>query len=158
MCSPSIYGRSLPRSRKRIGRRWARCSPRSSADHAAARADALAALSSERYLELLDELASPPPLVESTETLTAVATAQLKKLRKTMRRVDATAPDELLHKARIRGKRLRYVAEALGEKRVVRRAKAFQDVVGEHQDAVVAEQRLRALADRVPEAGPHSAC
>ena len=59
-----------------------------------------------------------------------------------MRRVDATAPDELLHKARIRGKRLRYVAEALGEKRVVRRAKVFQDVVGEHQDAVVAEQRF----------------
>jgi CHAD domain-containing protein len=27
----------------------------------------------------------------------------------------------------------------------VKRAKAFQDVVGEHQDAVVAEERLRAL-------------
>ena len=47
---------------------------------------------------------------------------------------------------------MRYVAEALGEERVVRRAKEFQDVVGEHQDAVVAEQRLRALAERVPEA------
>jgi CHAD domain-containing protein len=120
------------------------------ADHAAARADSLAALESERYLALLDELASPPPIVDSTRTLEGIAGAQLEKLRKTMRRTDASAPDELLHKARIRGKRLRYVAEALGEKRVVGRAKEFQDVVGEHQDAVVAEQRLRALADRVP--------
>jgi CHAD domain-containing protein len=119
-------------------------------DRAAARADALAALGSERYLALLDELASPPPLVESTETLAAAAGSQLRKLRKTMRRADASAPDELLHKARIRAKRLRYLAEALGVARVVRRAKEFQDVVGEHQDAVVAEQRLRALADRVP--------
>jgi CHAD domain-containing protein len=46
---------------------------------------------------------------------------------------------------------MRYVAESLGEERVVRRAKEFQDVVGEHQDAVVAEQRLRDLAARVPE-------
>ena len=120
------------------------------AEHAAARADALAALGSERYLALLDVLASPPPLVDSTETLEEVAGTQLEKLRKTMRRVDPGAPDELLHKARIRAKRLRYVAEALGEGQVVRRAKAFQDVVGEHQDAVVAEQRLRALAERVP--------
>jgi CHAD domain-containing protein len=121
------------------------------ADRAAARAEALAALGSERYLALLDVLASPPPLVDSTETLGDVAGAQLRKLRKTMRRAGASAPDRLLHKARIRAKRMRYVAEALGEERVVRRAKEFQDVVGEHQDAVVAEQRLRALADRVPE-------
>jgi CHAD domain-containing protein len=120
------------------------------ADHAAARAEALAALGSDRYLALLDELASPPPLVDSTETLKSIAGAQLEKLRKTMRQTNASAPDELLHKARIRAKRLRYVAEALGERRVVGRAKEFQDVVGEHQDAVVAEQRLRDLADRVP--------
>jgi CHAD domain-containing protein len=119
-------------------------------DRAAARAEALAALGSERYLALLDELASPPPLVESPETLAAAAGTQLRKLRKTMRRADAGAPDELLHKARIRAKRLRYMAEALGISRVVRRAKEFQDVVGEHQDAVVAEQQLRVLADRVP--------
>jgi CHAD domain-containing protein len=120
------------------------------ADHTAARAETLAALGSERYFALLDALASAPPLVETTETLEEIAGAQLEKLQKTMRRVDASATDELLHTARIRTKRLRYVAEALGEKRVVTRAKEFQDVVGEHQDAVVAEQRLRALADRVP--------
>ncbi len=67
-------------------------------------------------------------------------------------RLNRDAPDALLHKARIRAKRLRYVAEAVLDKRVVRRAKAFQNVVGEHQDAVVAEERLRELATRVPEA------
>ena len=121
------------------------------ADRSAARADALAVLESDRYLALLDAIASPPPLVESKETLESVAGAELKSLRKTMRKLDVAATDELVHKARVRAKRVRYVAEALGEKRVVSRAKQFQDVVGEHQDAVVAEERLRALAERVPE-------
>jgi CHAD domain-containing protein len=120
------------------------------ADRAAARADALAALGSDRYFALLDVLAAPPPLVDSPETLEGVARKQLRKLHKTMRNVDSNSPDELLHQARISAKRMRYVAEALGDGRVVRRAKAFQDVVGEHQDAVVADQRLHDLADRVP--------
>jgi CHAD domain-containing protein len=122
------------------------------ADHTAARADALDALSSERYFALVEALASPPQLAESEKTLPGIAAAQLGKLRKLMRRAEDDASDELLHKARINAKRMRYVAEALGEERVVRRAKEFQDVVGEHQDAVVAEQRLRGLAERVPEA------
>jgi CHAD domain-containing protein len=121
------------------------------ADHAAARAVALHALSSDRYFALLETLASPPKLSESEEALAGVAAAQLEKLRKLMRRADDDASDELLHKARINAKRMRYVAESLGEERVVRRAKEFQDVVGEHQDAVVAEQRLRDLAAGVPE-------
>ncbi len=48
--------------------------------------------------------------------------------------------------ARVNAKRLRYAAEVVGTKDVVERAREFQDVVGEHQDAVVAEERLRALA------------
>jgi len=121
------------------------------ADRAAARADALAALESDRYFALLDAIASPPALVESTETLESLAAGELKSLRKTMRKLDDAATDALVHKARIRAKRVRYLAEALGAKRVVSRAKTFQDVVGEHQDAVVAEERLRALAERIPE-------
>ena len=120
-------------------------------DHDAARADALAALTSERYLALLAELGEPPPLLEADTKLDAVARKELRRLRRTMAQVDESAPDELLHKARIRAKRLRYVAEVLGEKRVVRRAKKLQDVAGEHQDAVVAQERLRELAARAPE-------
>ena len=54
--------------------------------------------------------------------------------------------DDALHRARVQAKRLRYAAEVDGDDKVVARAKEFQDVVGEHQDAVVAEDRLRALA------------
>jgi CHAD domain-containing protein len=122
------------------------------ADRVEARADGLAVLGNERYFALLEVLAAPPELAESGKALEAVAAAQLRKLRTTMAGADAEASDELLHRARIRGKRVRDLAEALDEPLVVRRAKAFQDVVGEHQDAVVAEQRLRALAERVPEA------
>ena len=62
-----------------------------------------------------------------------------------------TADDEL-HAARIRTKRTRYAAEAvapvLGKRaRAVAGAAAeLQDVLGEHQDAVLAERWLRAQA------------
>ena len=102
-------------------------------------------------LALIGELEEPPPLLKAETGLDDVARKELRKLRKTMARIDESAPDELLHKARIRAKRLRYVAEVLGEKRVVRRAKQLQDVAGEHQDAVVAEERLRDLAARASE-------
>ena len=52
---------------------------------------------------------------------------------------------------RIRGKRARYAAElaepVAGKKATsfIREAKAFQDVLGEHQDAVFAEEKVRAL-------------
>jgi CHAD domain-containing protein len=120
-------------------------------NHTEACADAVAALDSDRYLTLLDALAQPPSLVETETTLREVAAGELRSLRKTMREVDRDAPDALLHKARIRAKRLRYVAETVRDRPVIRRAKAFQEVVGEHQDAVVAEERLRELAARVPE-------
>jgi len=44
-------------------------------------------------------------------------------------------------------KRARYASELAGEDTVVDRAKDVQDVLGEHHDAVVAEEKLRALAD-----------
>ena len=47
-------------------------------------------------------------------------------------------------------KRARYAAELLGSDAYVKAAKTLQDVLGEHQDAVVAEERLRALATRQP--------
>jgi CHAD domain-containing protein len=61
--------------------------------------------------------------------------------------------DENLHAARIRAKRVRYAAEAVSPV-FGKRAKAFaeaavelQDVLGEHQDAVVAGGWLREAAD-----------
>ena len=47
---------------------------------------------------------------------------------------------------RKKGKRARYAAELAGRKKLVKRAKRLQDVLGEHQDAVIAAERLRELA------------
>ena len=47
---------------------------------------------------------------------------------------------------RKKGKRARYAGELAGRKKFVRRAKDLQDVLGEHQDGVVAAARLRQLA------------
>jgi CHAD domain-containing protein len=72
-----------------------------------------------------------------------------------VRKLGDEPSDDALHKVRIKGKRARYAAE-LAEPvtgkpaaRFVGRAKRFQDVVGEHQDAVIAEERLRGLASEL---------
>ncbi len=114
-------------------------------------ADVLASLSSDRYRELLDALegASRTPhavAVDDPPSLEQLAVAEARKLRKRARRIEPDSGDEVLHVVRIRAKRMRYAAELLGEKGIVACAKGVQDVLGEHQDAVVAEERLRALA------------
>ena len=62
----------------------------------------------------------------------------------------AAPTDEQLHDLRKQGKRARYAHELAGRSASCASAKAFQDVLGEHQDAVVAEERLRALAHEAP--------
>jgi CHAD domain-containing protein len=60
------------------------------------------------------------------------------------------SPDEQLHDLRKRGKKVRYAYELAGDDKTVKRAKALQDVLGDHQDSAVAEERLRALASGAP--------
>jgi CHAD domain-containing protein len=73
-------------------------------------------------------------------------------------RVAAEASDGSLHEARIKSKRLRYAAEALTPvfgkraRRFATAAAALQDVLGEHQDAVVAAAWLRGAAEATPSA------
>ena len=69
---------------------------------------------------------------------------------------DGSSPDPVLHALRIRAKRVRYAAEAL-EPFVGDRAAAFaraaarlQDVLGRHQDSVVAIDKLAAVATAEP--------
>ena len=65
-----------------------------------------------------------------------------------------TPADTDLHGVRIKAKRARYAAELAAPvagrpaERFVDRVKKLQDILGEHQDAVVAEARLRALAGK----------
>lgn len=67
----------------------------------------------------------------------------------------ASAPDEALHRLRILVKRLRYTAEFFGGAMdadpgaYIRALVAFQDCLGEHQDAVVALGRLESMAEAV---------
>ncbi len=77
-----------------------------------------------------------------------------------MRQQGATPDDEALHRVRIGVKRVRYAAElaapAVGQraKLAARRLADVQDVLGEHNDACVAEARLRRLGERT---GPEGA-
>jgi CHAD domain-containing protein len=102
------------------------------------------ALDAPRYQAMLAELDSPPALREDERFVSAVA-AEYERLRKAAKRLGEDPSDAELHRVRIRAKRSRYAAEALGgEQQFVARAKQLQDVLGEHQDAVVAEERIRA--------------
>ena len=119
----------------------------------AARKTLLKVLASDRYFSLLDRyeevLAELQPS-GSDVTLGSIVRKEAKKLRAAAAALPADPPDPELHALRKRGKRLRYAAELAGQNGVVRRAKRFQDVLGAHQDAVTAEERLRALADNAP--------
>ncbi|HEY7003814.1 MAG TPA: CHAD domain-containing protein [Gaiellaceae bacterium] len=121
----------------------------------AAREALVAALSSDRYqalLRTLGEGVARPPLLPVDVDLRELAAKQFAKLRKRMSELGPDPSDELVHRARIKAKRARYAAEvvAAGDGKATRRfvkvAKRFQDVAGEHQDAVVADERLRELA------------
>jgi CHAD domain-containing protein len=127
-------------------------------DRLGAHARAVHALRSRRYVAVLEELerrARAPRVDGASVPLAGIAREEFRKLRKAARRITPSASDEELHALRIRGKRARYAAElaatATGKRtrRFLKEAKRFQDVVGEHQDAVVAEGRLRALEARV---------
>ncbi len=121
-----------------------------------ARAAMLGSLAGDRYLALLDRFAADVAALEGAGdagVLTELAAAEGRRLRKAYRRLGPNPPDERLHRLRIKAKRARYAAELAGQAggkklaAVVRATRDLQDVVGSHQDAVVAEERVRRLAD-----------
>ena len=129
--------RSSGRSSARGGRRAAACWLRSTV---------------ERYFALLDALERPFATVADEPSLDEIHAAEHKRLRKAVGALAPDSPDEELHAARIKVKRARYAAELEGDKPYVEAAKRLQDVLGEHQDAVVAIAKLRDLAARMPDA------
>ena len=112
----------------------------------------LAALDSERYFALLDAVDRPVATIAEEPSLEEIQAAEHRRLRKAVKALRDDSPDAELHQARIKVKRARYAAELSGAEAYVKAAKVLQDVLGEHQDAVVAEERLRALAARQPAA------
>jgi CHAD domain-containing protein len=114
----------------------------------------LGALRSDEYLALLDDTARTIDELEPSEsaaTLDELTGKAAAKLRKAVRKLPDVPANEELHAVRKKGKRARYAAELAGQKKLVKRAKKLQDVLGEHQDAVVATERLRELAAGAPE-------
>ncbi|HVF07172.1 MAG TPA: CHAD domain-containing protein, partial [Actinomycetota bacterium] len=126
-----------------------------------AREALLAAMQDPRYEGLLDALrdaASRPRVHDhvanepADRTMGPLLHAPWVHLRRVCDGLDADSPNADLHEARIRAQRVRYAAGALapvfGEPahRFARRADALQDVLGRHQDAVVALAWLRTSA------------
>ncbi|MCE6993501.1 CYTH and CHAD domain-containing protein [Saccharothrix sp. S26] len=123
---------------------------------AAAHEAAVAALDSERYFALLDAidaLITDPPFTpvaheKAAKVLPALVDKTYRRLRK---RAEGAHDDTALHEARKAAKRLRYAVE-VSEPQFGKRAKAYrkrvkavQELLGEHQDGVVARPVLREL-------------
>lgn len=128
------------------------------ADRKTARADMLDALDSARYTGLLRRLAAavsrplPTPARRvAAPSLVELVRTEYRRLFKAVRAAGEDPPDEVLHALRIQGKRLRYTGElaaAAGRKpvrKLVESTVALQDVLGEHQDACVAQHRVMGL-------------
>ncbi|UVS77095.1 CHAD domain-containing protein [Actinokineospora sp. UTMC 2448] len=112
-----------------------------------ARRHMLAALRSARFRSLLASLEEAAR--EAEPDAGPVLKRPRRRFTKAVAGLGDDPADEELHRLRIRGKRLRYAAELHGKKAkpVVKAAKRLQDILGDHQDAVVAEERVRALLD-----------
>ncbi|MDN4643330.1 CYTH and CHAD domain-containing protein [Arthrobacter sp. PsM3] len=141
------------------------------AAYEAALADGLAAMGSERYFRLLDELdgfvAAPPlagPAHKKAEgTVGRLVNAERKRLKGAVRNLEGVSDDDsanaTLHEIRKSAKRLRYAAEAavpiFGKQaaRLARTAEEVQTILGDHQDSVVIREKLRSLATGPGEGG-----
>jgi CHAD domain-containing protein len=111
-------------------------------------------MKSARYLGFISKLrqaADVRDVVRSHHSLTDVADRQFCKLRKAVRKLKQTPSNDDLHRVRIKTKRARYAAELArvsGGKpvsRFIKTAKQFQDLLGTHQDAVLAERYVLGL-------------
>jgi CHAD domain-containing protein len=123
-----------------------------SAERAMQRGVLVEAMDTPRYAELLDAFRRAiddlGPFAAKTDA-DEIARRAVRKLRRAADALPQVPSDEEVHARRIAAKRARYAGELAalgGSKRAARAITAFkkvQDVLGEHQDAVVAEERLR---------------
>jgi CHAD domain-containing protein len=130
------------------------------------------ALTSERFEHLVVELteaAAGMPFKEAARepcrsALPPLVRKAWKRLKREGRALEPDSPDEAFHEVRKRAKRARYAAEAVQNaldpgpaddaRRFAKRARRVQDILGAHQDAVVAAYELRKAAEARPQLGP----
>ncbi|MDQ4119196.1 MAG: CHAD domain-containing protein [Actinomycetota bacterium] len=120
---------------------------------------------------LADAVAEPlpePPEGVARPELIDLVRAEARKLHKAVRRAGDDPPDMTLHDLRIRTKRLRYTGElvepamreqggkrtpaAKAVRKTLKASAGLQEVLGDHQDACVAEHRIRQLLDDLGDA------
>jgi CHAD domain-containing protein len=123
----------------------------------AARTGLLEVMASPRYVALLDRLVegaqrpvlSPAARKRATRVVPPLVATPWRKLAKAAKALGKNPEDAALHQVRIQAKRCRYAAEAVAPvvgKPATKLADAVaevQTVLGDHQDAVVAEAWLR---------------
>jgi CHAD domain-containing protein len=110
----------------------------------------------------LQEAAAQPPVADPWADLHELAAGEWRTLRKARTKLHRTfgknPPNDELHELRIYGKRSRYAAELLPGKgdisAFLEALAGLQEVLGDHQDACVLEDRLRELVDEVGD--PHA--
>jgi CHAD domain-containing protein len=127
---------------------------------AAARSSALAALRSDRHQQLVGDLmtaAIDPPVTDAAyapcaDTLLPLVARTWKRLARSIDALELDGPSPTWHAARIKAKRARYAAESVAGifgKDMARYAKVMSEVtelLGDHQDAHVAQTIIRELA------------
>jgi CHAD domain-containing protein len=136
--------------------------------HRAAHDRVLAELDGERYRALraaLERLVTVPPWTERAaapagEAFLPLVARSYRRLRRIVDEAEDTPEgperEELLHDARKAAKRARYAAESVSRVfgadagAFAKAMSAVQEALGEHQDAVLARDRLRDLARQTP--------
>ncbi len=101
----------------------------------------------------LDRAVARPPVADPWADLAELGAAEFRKLARAnarlARRFGGNPPDDDLHALRILGKRARYTAELQKKSPVITAfldaLADFQEVLGDHQDATVLEDQLRAM-------------
>lgn len=126
-----------------------------------AREVALAALTTKRHLQLLDSLVAAvhhPQLTEladerSKDILPELVDRSFRRLNRRVKLLELEGPAAEWHEARISAKRARYSAEAVtgvfgaSAKRLADALSDVTEILGDHQDACIAQDVLRELAD-----------
>ncbi|WP_213814809.1 CYTH and CHAD domain-containing protein [Glaciihabitans sp. dw_435] len=143
-------------------------------EYGSRRIDVLAYLNSDEYLTLLDDLetlVARPPVLEGAllparDEFRAEIHDQGRRTRRRLKTVDADDPTAL-HSSRKAARRLRYISEAvtrppaaiLGKKTraIGSAAKAVQDAIGEHRDALLFLDYLGTTTHEAHEAGENTA-
>ncbi len=127
---------------------------------AAARTEAISSLSSDRHLQLVEQLvaaSADPPVTAAadracSDVLPELLNATYKKLAKRVQSIELEGPAQPWHDARIAAKRARYTAEALvpvfgtSAKKIATALAQVTEILGEHQDACIAQDVLRDMA------------